>query len=60
MNDDEIDSFETKVDLLIDLARELEDISTDALKMFKCTQHPWDYPKNHWSNRLILLLKKYD
>jgi hypothetical protein len=56
INDDEIDSFDGKVEILLDLSRELEDIATEALKGFKCTQRPWEYPKNHWSNRLELLL----
>ena len=56
LNDDEIDSFDGKVDMLLDLARELEDIATDALKNFRYTQRPHDYPQSHWSNRLELLL----
>ena len=58
LQDDNYDSFDAKVDHLIDLARELEDIATDALKSFKCTQKLNDYPKTHWSNRLDLLLFK--
>ena len=59
INSEEIDSFDGKVDVLLDLARDLEEIATDALKSFKCTQRPQDYPPSHWSNRLeILLLKK--
>lgn len=54
--DDEFDSYDGKIDAIIDLARELEDIATDALKTFKCTQSPWEYPKMHWSNRLETLL----
>jgi hypothetical protein len=42
--------------MILDLARELEDIATDALRSFKCTQRPSDYPPTHWSNRLEILL----
>lgn len=60
MNDDSFDSFDDKIDMLIDLARELEDISTDALKSFKCTQNIHDYQDSHWSNRLeVLLTRRY-
>jgi hypothetical protein len=58
INDDEFNSFDAKVDALLDLARELEDIAINALKSFKCTQKPQDYPDSHWSNRLTLLLSK--
>lgn len=58
LQDDHYDSFDAKVDHLIDLARELEDIATDALKSFKCTQKPSDYSKTHWSNRLEFLLSR--
>jgi len=56
MQDDETNSFDAKVDQLMDLGRELEEIATDALRSFRCTQKPSDYPKTHWSNRLELLL----
>ena len=56
INDDEIGSFDGKVGMILDLARELEDIATDALRSFKCTQRPSDYPPTHWSNRLEILL----
>lgn len=37
--------------------RELEEIATDALKSFRCTQRPSDYPETHWSRRLENLLE---
>ena len=55
LNDEEIESMEILFDLMTDLARELEDIAIDALASFKCTQNPWEYPKSHWSNRLLTL-----
>ena len=56
LTDDGFDSYDGKIDAIVDLARELEDISIDALKMFRCTQNPDDYPRTHWSNRLNILL----
>ena len=56
MRDETIDSFDSKIDMLLDLSRDLEDVALDALKMFKLTQKPSDYSENHWSNRLEKLL----
>lgn len=58
LNDDEFDSFDAKIDAIISAARDLEGIATDALGSFKCTQTPKDYPPDHWSNRLEILLAK--
>jgi hypothetical protein len=36
--------------------RGLADTLADALRAFRCTQRPEDYPEEHWSNRAIALL----
>lgn len=42
------------------LAREMRDVISDALGMFRCTQHPEDYPEDHWSNRAVSLLAQWE
>jgi len=50
-------STETKCRSLHDHAEKLEEIATDALKSFRCTQRPSDYPEDHWSRRLENLME---
>lgn len=57
LGDDGFDSYDGKIDAIIDLARELEDIASQSLQAFRCTQRPEDYPQTHWSNRLETLLR---